>query len=132
MGLGPSAHGHLAGRRYGNRYDRVEWMQALERDAGPEAESELETVASRSREIVMLGLRLADGLRAADYPDADWRHVEQRYGAALQRAVRERRLEEGPLGLRVAAAHRFVADDVIAWLDATADARGLTPRIAAP
>ncbi len=122
VGLGPSAHGHLDGRRYGNRYDRVEWIQSLERGESPEAESELETGSSRAREVVMLGLRLADGLHASDYPAPEWEQVDRRYGLAFQRAVAQGRLENGPLGPRIAAAHRFVADDVIAWLDAAAEA----------
>ena len=121
VGLGPSAHGHLAGRRTGNHHDRVEWMQSLEQGRGPEADSETETTASRAREILMLGLRLADGLHGGDYADAEWRDVERLYGAALQRAVVEGRLELGALGPRIAAVHRFVADDVIAWLDAAAE-----------
>lgn len=124
VGLGPSAHGHLDGRRYGNRYDRVEWIQTLERAESPEAESELETEVSRAREVVMLGLRLADGLHAGDYPAAEWEQVERRYGVAFQRAVATGRLEHGTLGPRIAAAHRFVADDVIAWLDAAAETPG--------
>jgi oxygen-independent coproporphyrinogen III oxidase len=120
LGLGPSAHGHLGGRRYGNHYDRGAWALALERGELPEAESEVETEESRAREIVMLGLRLACGLHAEDYPAADWAGVCARYGAAFDRALAQGRLERCGEGLRVAPAHRFVADDVIAWLDAAA------------
>jgi oxygen-independent coproporphyrinogen-3 oxidase len=120
VGLGPSAHGHLGGRRYGNTYDRAEWTRRLERGGAPEAESEQDTPESRAREIVMLGLRLADGVRAADHAAGDWAEVELRYGAAFERAVATGRLERAGDAWRIAARHRFVADDVIAWIDAAA------------
>ena len=120
VGLGPSAHGHRGGRRYGNTYDRIEWAQRLERGEVPEAESEFESLDTCAREIVMLGLRLACGLHAEDYAAADWAGVAARYGAAFARALATGRLERCGDGVRIAAAHRFVADDVIAWLDASA------------
>jgi hypothetical protein len=61
-------------------------------------------------------LRLDEGLRAADYEPEVWAQVRARYGAALERAVREGRLEHTHGGWRIAPRHRFVADDVIAWL----------------
>jgi ABC-type transport system substrate-binding protein len=102
--------------------DPSSMLLALERGELPEAESEVETEESRAREIVMLGLRLACGLHAEDYPAADWAGVRARYGAAFDRALAQGRLERCGEGLRVAPAHRFVADDVIAWLDAAATA----------
>ena len=122
VGLGPSAHGFLSGRRYGNHYDRNRWARSIERGEIPEAESERETAESREREIVMLGLRLACGLHPFDYPAADWEGVRARYGAAFRRALAQGRLEQCGDGVRIPAVHRFVADDVIAWIDAAASA----------
>lgn len=118
VGLGPSAHGHLAGTRYGNLYAREAWAAAIERGEAPEAHVEQETPASAALETVMLGLRLASGLRAADHPRAAWAGIVARYGAALEAAVGAGRLERTADGWRVAARHRFVADDVIAWIEA--------------
>jgi oxygen-independent coproporphyrinogen-3 oxidase len=120
LGLGPSAHGFLGGRRYGNHYDRDLWAGSLERGETPEAEAEHETPESQAREIVMLGLRLACGLHAADYPVPVWKSVEARYGEAFRRGLEQGRLERCSEGVRIPAAHRFVADDVIAWVDAAA------------
>jgi len=120
VGLGPSAHGHLGGRRWGNAHERADWMRRLERGESPEAESEHDTPESRAREIVMLSLRLAHGMRAADHAAADWGEVERRYGAALERAAATGRLDREGDAWRIAARHRFVADDVIAWIDAAA------------
>jgi coproporphyrinogen III oxidase-like Fe-S oxidoreductase len=115
LGLGPSAHGLWRGVRYGNHYAPERWAAALERDA-PCDTPEPESAVSRADEIVMLGLRLAAGVSAADHPAARWREVEARYGRAFAAGIRTGRLEATPDGVRVAARHRFLADDVIAWL----------------
>ncbi len=122
LGLGPSAHGLWRGVREGNLYTLDRWAAALERGEAW-AEREPETRASRADEIVMLALRLGSGLVASNYDGAIWRDVLERYGDALARAVAGGRLECTPAGYRIAPRHRFVADDVIAWLMARAGAR---------
>jgi oxygen-independent coproporphyrinogen-3 oxidase len=119
LGLGPSAHGLWRGVREANHYALERWADALERGQ-PWMAREPETPASRAEEIVMLALRLGEGLRAADYESGVWTQVHARYGAALERAVSEGRLERTASGWRIAPRHRFVADDVIAWLAARA------------
>ncbi len=121
LALGPSAHGLIGGARYGNHYALERWAVSLEAGMLPEAERETETPESVAREIVMLGLRLARGIDARDYGAAAWRAVEARYGAGIARALREGRLEATPAGVRVPPRFRFVADDVIAWLEARAE-----------
>jgi coproporphyrinogen III oxidase-like Fe-S oxidoreductase len=79
---------------------------------------------SRSDEIVMLGLRLGCGVRREDHGPEVWDAVMARYGSALARAARTGRLIVSPAGFRIAARHRFVADDVIAWLMAEAERDG--------
>jgi oxygen-independent coproporphyrinogen-3 oxidase len=126
LGLGPSAHGLWEGRRYGNHYALTEWASALERDATPEAECEHDDATSRAREIVMLGLRLSEGLRRADHAAGAWGEVVERYDAAFERALATGRLERRAGRLAIPRSLRFVADDVIAWIEAEADraARG--------
>ena len=120
LGLGPSAHSLWDGVRIANAYALEAWAAALE--AGrPWASEEREDERSRADEIVMLGLRLGSGLDRRDYATDRWQEVMVRYGEAFQRAVGQRRLERGPNGFRIAARHRFVADDVIAWLMAAAE-----------
>ena len=115
LGLGPSAHGLWRGVREANHYALERWADALERGQ-PWMEREVETPGSRAEEIVMLALRLGEGLRAADYEPEVEAQVRARYGATLERAVSEGRLERTRGGWRIAPRHRFVADDVIAWL----------------
>lgn len=128
VGLGPSAHGFLGGERYGNHYALGRWASALERDERPEAAREVVAGEEVAREMVLLGLRLGEGMRRADYAGEDWTRLEARYGAALRHAAATGRIERTASGWRIPAPLRFLADDVIAWIDARADLRGATTR----
>lgn len=118
VGLGPSAHGLLGGRRFGNLRDLGPWADALAAGAPAEEMHEAHDPAAAALEVVMLGLRLCSGLRPADYPPELWREVEMRHGAALDAAARTGRLARDARGYRIPRALRFVADDVIAWIAA--------------
>jgi oxygen-independent coproporphyrinogen-3 oxidase len=120
VGLGPSAHGLLNRTRYGNHYALERWAAALESGASCEAEREPESEETLALEMMMLGLRLAEGLDRRDYADGAWAALERRYGMALAHALATGRLERATHGVRIARAHAFVADDVIAWIEARA------------
>jgi len=121
LGLGPSAHGLFRGDRYGNLQSLPRWAAALESGRRPEAEVEPETPYSIALEVMMLGLRLADGIHREDYPEPAWREVERRYRRPFQRALETGRLEEARGGVRIPGSLRFTADDVIAWIEAEAE-----------
>jgi oxygen-independent coproporphyrinogen-3 oxidase len=121
VGLGPSAHGFLGGRRYGNHYGFARWATALERGESPEAESTLPDDVEAAREALMLSLRLTSGLRASDHAPGAWRTLIDRYTPAWRDALATGRLERAEGALRIPRALRFLADDVIAWIDAEAD-----------
>jgi oxygen-independent coproporphyrinogen-3 oxidase len=128
VGLGPSAHGFVGGERYGNRRALGDWAADLDAGMSPDSAREREGRESRTREAVMLGLRLSTGLRAADYAPAGWDEIRARYGAALAEAVASGRLEGTVEGFAVPRRLRFVADDAIAWIEARAEARGFDSR----
>jgi oxygen-independent coproporphyrinogen-3 oxidase len=120
LALGPSAHGFLGGERYGNHHAFSRWATALERGRTPEAEREANDPERRATEIMMLGLRLGAGLDRDDHPAATWQSVLDRYQAAFLAAVDRHRLESTPGGWRIPAALRFMADDIVAWIEARA------------
>ncbi len=126
LGLGPSAHGLIGGVRFGNHYALERWAAALERDEAPFAEVEPEDLPRAALEVMMLGLRLGEGLVPADYSAPIWAAVLERYGASFARAAASGRLERSGAGFRIPAGLRFVADDVLAWIEADAESR--TPR----
>jgi oxygen-independent coproporphyrinogen-3 oxidase len=121
LGLGPSAHGLLRGVRYGNHYALSDWAAALEHGARPESEVEPATARSVATEVMMLGLRLCDGLQSRDYSTEVWQMVSDRYSLAFARGLATGRLESTAAGVRIPERHRFVADDIIAWIEAIAE-----------
>ena len=134
LGLGPSAHGLVNGVRYGNHYALERWAAELEHGRLPQSETEPECPQSAASECVMLALRLSTGLKFADYPRPLARAIECRYAGAFEHAVATGRLASAPGSLRIAAAHRFVGGDVIAWIEARAERRGVdsAPRGSVP
>jgi len=115
LALGPSAHGLWRGVRHMNVRNFDAWADGLAHGR-PWRTLEPETVASRSDEIVMLALRLGAGLVPEDHDPVEWSEVVARFGARLDRAVRERRLIRYHGGWRISARHRFVADEILAWV----------------
>jgi len=55
-----------------------------------------------------------------DYPAAAWSALLERYGTAFTAAVAGGRLEPTHCGWRIPAGLRFVADDVLAWIESRA------------
>lgn len=68
-GLGPSAHSHLGGRRWWNHRSLERWAAAVAREELPVADEELLDDQQRRLEAVLLGVRLADGLRSELVPE---------------------------------------------------------------
>ncbi len=120
VALGPSAHGFVHGERYGNHYAFSRWATALERGRSTEAEREPYDRERHATEIMMLGLRLGAGLDRDDHAGAAWQSVLTRYRDAFEGAVAGRRLERTSQGWRIPAGLRFMADDVLAWIEARA------------
>lgn len=120
LALGPSAHALWRGERYANLADTDAWARALERGEDPAASRERPTAREAAEEVVMLALRLDSGLRAADYDSVTWAQVHAAFADALAAGVGAGRLEGGDGLWRIPDAHRFLADDTIAWLAARA------------
>jgi len=116
LALGPSAHGLWHGVRYENARALDDWAARLESADDPAVGRERETPESRADETVLLALRLASGLELRDLLPGPREELLMRYGTAFTEAQAAGRLERTPHGWRLPAAHRFVADDTIAWL----------------
>ncbi len=70
-GIGPSAHSHVAGRRWWNHARPDTWTDALTAGERPEAGSELIDDRTRRIESLMLGIRLAEGVALDAVPAPD-------------------------------------------------------------
>jgi oxygen-independent coproporphyrinogen III oxidase len=66
LGLGPSAHSFIGGRRRANPADLARWLEAV--DAGvPGEDYTLADPSARAREALVLELRLTEGVDEADF-----------------------------------------------------------------
>jgi oxygen-independent coproporphyrinogen-3 oxidase len=64
LGFGASAHSHLAGHRWWNRFDPSEYLQGVREHASVEGTETL-TVTQRINEAIAFGLRMVDGVPRA-------------------------------------------------------------------
>ena len=70
-GLGPGAHSHVGGVRWWNVLHPARYAERLASGASPAAGREVLTDEQRRMERIMLGIRLAEGLRLDDEAAAD-------------------------------------------------------------
>ena len=111
VGIGPGAHGRLGlagGRRVGTRTERVpeRWLSLVERQGHAEQPREPIGPADQLVELLMMGLRLAEGVPVARLEGVAGRPLEQALdGGALERleaagllAREEGRLRATPAG----------------------------------
>lgn len=67
-GVGPGAHGHIAGERWWNHKHPATYADAVARGESPEADRERLTAEQVQIEAVMLGVRLAEGMPVSAIP----------------------------------------------------------------
>lgn len=105
-GAGPGAHSHVGGVRWWNVKHPARYVAALTAGVSPAAGREVLGAGERHTERVMLGLRLADGLPAAELDSAG--------RAAADRAVRMGLLHATPADRLVLTTRgRLLADAVV-------------------
>jgi oxygen-independent coproporphyrinogen-3 oxidase len=94
VGIGPGAHGRLTldGKKLATRQHRAPeaWLEAVEREGHATRQRNEVEASARLQEMVMMGLRLAEGIPAARFVAETGNGIE----AALD-AARLRRLIEG-------------------------------------
>ncbi|MGD9782415.1 MAG: radical SAM family heme chaperone HemW [Kiritimatiellia bacterium] len=107
LGIGPAAHSHWRGARWGNSAELPEWKRAFEEKLEPEA---------KARETLVMGLRRIQGWGRDEFRAATGFDYDALRGGEIARGVAE--------GLLVADAHRirlaedalFVSDSVFSEL----------------
>ncbi len=85
IGLGPSAASHVRGWRWKNRGHLGEWESAIEAGGPPVAEAENLTALQRAGELAMLQLRLARGVKFAEFEGFTGCDARGVYGELLGR-----------------------------------------------
>jgi oxygen-independent coproporphyrinogen-3 oxidase len=112
IGLGPSAASHVEGWRWKNRPHLGEWEQAIEAGSLPAAQVERLSPGRRRGEWMMLRLRLAEGVRFADYRRRFGRDAREDYSEPIARMSRVGLITVGEEGLRLSESGIPVADGV--------------------
>lgn len=116
-GIGPGAHGRLGGHAFRQHRAPAIWLERVERHGHATREHEALDPATRAEELVMMGLRLSDGIDAATFAASAGRPLWQVLDAAGLA-----RMEEGGFvartsqGLRATAAGRLVLNALTAEL----------------
>ncbi|HVT90153.1 MAG TPA: hypothetical protein VHD56_14965, partial [Tepidisphaeraceae bacterium] len=114
IGLGPSAASHVNGQRLKNRPHLGEWEQAVDRAESATGETELLTAEQRAGELIMLSLRLTQGINFSDYADRTGFDAQNRYRTSIHRLAGLGLLHVDNRGFRLTEAGLNVADSIAA------------------
>ena len=109
VGFGPSAQSYRAGIRFGNVSNLEQYCERLEHGELPVAERESLSDLQQSRERVVFGLRLLDGV------PIDWLETNKRdpdWAASLNSFIEEKYLVQTPNRLALTTKGRQFADEI--------------------
>ena len=107
IGVGPAAHSHWAGARWGNTPELPEWKRAFEERLEP---------AAKARETLVMGLRLLAGWGRAEFRAATGFDYDELRGPEIARLAAAGLLVVEPDRIRLADDALFVSDAVFAEL----------------
>lgn len=116
LGLGPAAASHLAGRRWRNVPNLNRYLKAAERQEVEVEDWEELSVEQRASELVMLMLRLADGLDFEHFQSLLKREASAMFGVTLNRLEKMGMLRRTVSGVALTERGVYVADEVISEL----------------
>lgn len=113
LAYGPGAARYLHGRRETNVRSVLGWLERIERNESPVAESEELDPAHRSRELIYLGLRMIEGIDLAEFARRTGTDLRDFSQAAIAKTVSLGWTDVTETHLRLTHAGRFVADRVV-------------------
>ena len=118
IGVGPSAAGCADGRRYKNVADIAGYVRLIERDGHAEVESEIIDTEMLIVELVMMQLRLNEGLSIAVFRERIGVDPRDSFGDALTRLVDLGLVAVSDTHIALTRSGRLVANTVVAELAA--------------
>jgi len=116
IGVGPAAHSHRGGVRWGNVQSLDEWAAALSKGWTPIAFEERLPPERAARERLVMWLRLVEGFAEEDFRAATGVAPEEVAGAEIRSLVARGLLERTAWGLRLAPRARLISNTVFAEL----------------
>ncbi len=118
IGVGPSAAGCVSGRRYKNVADIDEYVRMIDQHGHAEAESERVEGETLIHELIMMQLRLNEGLSIDSFRDRTGHDARQVFGNAVARLTDRDLLQVTDTHIALTGHGRLIADAVIADLAA--------------
>lgn len=122
IGVGPSAAGAYRGRRYKNVPDVQGYVKRMDGAGGAEIETEPVTPVTRILEIILMQLRLIEGIDLARFRQMTGGDARARFEPALSRFVQEGLMSTSATTLALTRKGMMVANTIMAELAACADA----------
>ena len=116
FGCGPSAHSHWNGARYGNVRDLQAYCDRLLNDEAPFDELERLTGDEKAREILVMWLRLTEGVDLLAFERLTGRSVDVLCGATVDDLVEEQLLERKNNHLALTKNALFISNSVFSEL----------------
>jgi len=107
IGIGPAAHSHWGGVRWGNTSELPVWVRSFEERLEPEA---------KARETLVMGLRRLAGWQRDEFQGATGFDYDELRGKEIQSLAAEGRLVVEPDHIQLAEDALFVSDSVFAEL----------------
>lgn len=120
-GVGPSAAGYLDGRRYKNVADIDEYIRRIDADGHAEAESEIVDTRMLATEMIMMQLRLVEGLSIEAFRRRVGVDPVARFGKALERLVELGHVTVTDTHIALTRTGRLISDAIMAELEASCD-----------
>ncbi|OUX36726.1 MAG: hypothetical protein CBE26_04890 [Kiritimatiellaceae bacterium TMED266] len=116
IGCGPSAHSHWQGERYSNRADLESYCSNLTAGESVVEMRERLTPEAKAREILVMWLRLADGVKREEFMEVTGVDLQSLYNEEWVPLIEEKLLEWDGVKLRIPADKRFVSNAVCSVL----------------
>jgi len=121
IGVGPSASGFLNGRRYKNVSDIEAYVQMMDAQGHAEAESEVIDSRTLMTEMIMMQLRLVEGLSIADFCGRTGADPVALFGDTLDQLVERGLATVSETHIALTRSGRLVADRIIVELASRCD-----------
>lgn len=116
IGVGPSAAGCVEGRRYKNVADIAAYIRLMDEQGHAEVESEVIDGETLAMEMILMQLRLNEGLSVTAFTDRTGVEPRSAFGVALDRWVSQGCLAVSEARIALTRAGRLVANRVISDL----------------
>ena len=128
VGVGPSAVGYVDGRRYKNIADIDAYVRMMDAQGHAEAETEVVNMQMLMTEMVMMRLRLVEGLSIRSFRERTGVNPVALFGDTLDRLINLGLVTASDTHIALTRQGRLISDAVIAELAGRCGNRAIGPR----